>query len=175
LSITNPSLYAPATNGRTKATKIKIGSISNSSTGSGGSLKSSFPNMANCTFSYYARPFCCIKTRSKALSQKNFTVVNESFGCLNCGKSVPKSQSTCRNHCPHCLHSLHVDNLPGDRGANCGKTMRPIAYRGVTPEKMQILFECTACKKRHWNKCHFDEIDSPDSLESVLLLGTNPI
>ena len=26
-----------------------------------------------------------------------------------------------RNHCPNCLTSLHLDNEPGDRAANCGE------------------------------------------------------
>ena len=28
-----------------------------------------------------------------------------------------------RNHCPNCLHSLHLDNEPGDREADCGGIM----------------------------------------------------
>ena len=32
-----------------------------------------------------------------------------------------------RNHCPNCLISLHLDNEPGDRAADCGGQMEPVA------------------------------------------------
>ncbi|MDD5840828.1 MAG: RNHCP domain-containing protein, partial [Gemmiger formicilis] len=32
-----------------------------------------------------------------------------------------------RNHCPNCLTSLHLDNEPGDRAADCGGQMEPVA------------------------------------------------
>lgn len=35
--------------------------------------------------------------------------INESFICVNCKKYVPEAQKTCRNHCPFCLTSMHVD------------------------------------------------------------------
>ena len=31
------------------------------------------------------------------------------------------------NHCPNCLTSLHLDNEPGDRAADCGGQMEPVA------------------------------------------------
>ena len=45
----------------------------------------------------------------------NFTEIDEEFTCENCGKHVPKLGYSCRNHCPYCLHSKHVDVNPGDR------------------------------------------------------------
>ena len=44
-----------------------------------------------------------------------FTVIDEEFVCENCGKKVKKLGYSCRNHCPYCLHSKHVDINPGDR------------------------------------------------------------
>ena len=44
-----------------------------------------------------------------------FTKIDEEFICENCGKKVKKLGYTCRNHCPYCLHSKHVDVNPGDR------------------------------------------------------------
>lgn len=35
--------------------------------------------------------------------------------------------SSHRNHCPNCLYSLHVDITPGDRAADCGGIMEPVA------------------------------------------------
>lgn len=42
--------------------------------------------------------------------------INETFHCLECGKLVPLAERTCRNHCPYCFASRHVDgDIPGDR------------------------------------------------------------
>ena len=41
-----------------------------------------------------------------------FTEIDESFICENCGKKVEKLGYSCRNHCPYCLHSKHVDINP---------------------------------------------------------------
>ena len=45
----------------------------------------------------------------------NFTEIDEAFVCENCGKEVKKLGYSCRNHCPECLYSKHVDKNPGDR------------------------------------------------------------
>ena len=57
-----------------------------------------------------------------------FTRINETFVCQNCGHQVPLAKSTCRDHCSVCLWSLHVDENPGDRNANCGGMLKPLAY-----------------------------------------------
>lgn len=49
----------------------------------------------------------------------------EDFVCEHCGAPVTGNGYT--NHCPHCLWSKHVDVNPGDRAAECGGLMRPIA------------------------------------------------
>ena len=47
---------------------------------------------------------------------------HDSFICRVCGRLVvPEGAgSGHRNHCPNCLHSLHVDVEPGDRASECG-------------------------------------------------------
>lgn len=54
---------------------------------------------------------------------------SEAFVCRVCGcTAVPQGAgSEHRNHCPNCLSSLHVDIEPGDRAADCGGIMDPIA------------------------------------------------
>jgi len=43
---------------------------------------------------------------------------NDAFVCAVCGFQVPPvTEGGYRNHCPRCLHSLHVDESPGDRAA----------------------------------------------------------
>lgn len=62
-----------------------------------------------------------MKTVPKCLKEKGlkfemnkslFTEIDESFICENCGKKVEKLGYSCRNHCPYCLHSKHVDVNP---------------------------------------------------------------
>ena len=57
----------------------------------------------------------------------------ESFTCKNCGRLVVPfgAGSDHRNHCPNCLHSLHVDIEPGDRESDCGSLMVGAGKRGV--------------------------------------------
>lgn len=53
----------------------------------------------------------------------------DSFSCRVCGRLVKPegAGSSHRNHCPNCLCSLHVDITPGDRAADCGGVMEPVA------------------------------------------------
>ena len=45
---------------------------------------------------------------------------NTGFACVHCSAPVPaNTDGHYRNHCPHCLWSLHVDELPGDRASDC--------------------------------------------------------
>ena len=55
--------------------------------------------------------------------------INESFICINCKKVISQASKTCRNHCPYCFVSLHVDgDIPGDRATACHGKMYPTAY-----------------------------------------------
>lgn len=51
------------------------------------------------------------------------------FICVHCGMlvSAEGGGTEHRNHCPHCLRSVHLDHRPGDRSAGCGGTMEPVA------------------------------------------------
>ena len=55
-----------------------------------------------------------------------FTKNDESFICLNCNKKVEKLKYTSRDHCNHCLYSVHVDIEPGDRLNECKGKLVPI-------------------------------------------------
>ncbi|MBR0096415.1 MAG: RNHCP domain-containing protein, partial [Synergistaceae bacterium] len=54
---------------------------------------------------------------------------DDTFVCKVCGRTVTSSGAGVRhrNHCPYCLSSQHLDNEPGDRAADCGGIMEPIA------------------------------------------------
>ena len=53
----------------------------------------------------------------------------DSFTCRVCGRLVTPAGAGAdhRNHCPNCLASAHLDVEPGDRAADCGGVMDPIA------------------------------------------------
>jgi DNA-directed RNA polymerase subunit RPC12/RpoP len=89
--------------------------------------------------------------------------INESFVCVQCGKTVTQAAKTCRNHCPFCFASLHVDGkVPGDRASACGGKMHPIAYE-LRNGSIKILFRCASCGKQHRNKRALD-----DNIDNVI-------
>ncbi len=93
--------------------------------------------------------------------------INESFLCTNCGKEISQAAKTCRNHCPHCFISLHVDwEVPWDRLSQCNSLMYPTTYE-IRNWNYKILFECSACHKLHRNKrAEDDQIEKlPELIE----------
>lgn len=83
--------------------------------------------------------------------------INESFQCLNCGRTVKEARKTCRNHCPACFCSLHVDeNIPWDRNSNCVWKMYPKEYF-ISNWQIKISFQCVKCGKIHRNKASEDD------------------
>lgn len=106
-----------------------------------------------------------------SLEEPLFTKINESFFCLNCRFSVPPAQSTCRDHCPKCLFSIHVDINPGDRSSKCKGTLKPIGWSQHTKKGYMIHYICELCGQEKRNK--FLEIDSiiPDDFNSLLKLS----
>ncbi len=75
---------------------------------------------------------------------RQFTKLDKGFICQNCGKEVTPLKYTSRDHCPHCLYSLHVDINPGDRQCECKGLLKPI---GIEKNKKgyQIVYVCTIC------------------------------
>lgn len=100
---------------------------------------------------------------------------NSAFICVNCGKEiVPLSNGSCRNHCPYCLCSLHVDNEIGDRQNQCHGTMKPIGIKYNTKKGYQIIHECTKCSFVRVNKVT-ENTDMPDNLDLIMELMRNNI
>lgn len=104
------------------------------------------------------------------MSERRFTVINESFVCRHCGASVRALRTGCRNHCPHCLHSVHLDKYPGDRAADCGGLMVPTEVYLHSKKGYMIRHRCQDCGYESVNKLALDDADQPDDLESVLTL-----
>ena len=83
--------------------------------------------------------------------------INESFVCVNCWKTIPPAKKTCRNHCPYCFVSLHLDDkIPWDRKSNCNWQMYPIEYF-ISNWGIKITFKCSKCWKIHHNKATEDD------------------
>ena len=88
-----------------------------------------------------------------------FTPCLESFHCAHCGKEIhPEGAgSQHRNHCPHCLYSLHVDEEPGDRKATCHGQMEPIGVISKGDGDWSILHLCKSCGKLSLNRALADD------------------
>lgn len=87
---------------------------------------------------------------------KNFKKLDEGFICVNCGKEVKPLGYTSRNHCPYCIHSIHVDINPGDRANTCKGVLSPIGVETKKGEYM-IVFKCKKCGEVSRNKMANDD------------------
>ncbi len=96
-------------------------------------------------------------------------MIDEPFICRVCSHDVKALRYTARDHCPRCLCSLHVDDLPGDRANDCGGVLRPV---GVETHKgeFKIVYCCEKCGEIKRNKAASD-----DDMDLIIKLSANPI
>jgi DNA-directed RNA polymerase subunit RPC12/RpoP len=99
--------------------------------------------------------------------QPSFTRRREDFTCLRCGTSVHGSGYT--NHCPRCLWSRHVDVNPGDRAAECGGAMEPVAALSERGEII-VIQRCVRCGHIRRNRAARN-----DDQDALLALFGRPI
>ena len=94
---------------------------------------------------------------------------NETFTCKVCGWPVSPAGagSSHRNHCPNCLSSLHLDDEPGDRAADCGGIMDPVAVWVRKDGEWAIIHRCRRCGALSSNRVAAD--DNPLKLLSIAL------
>ena len=104
------------------------------------------------------------------METKRFTKLDESFICENCGKEIQPLGYTSRNHCPHCLWSLHVDVLPGDRANPCGGQMEPIRVEPDSRRGYVILHQCTKCGEIRRNRAAHEAKDQADNMRLLIAL-----
>ncbi len=97
----------------------------------------------------------------------NFTVIDEEFTCEYCGNKVNKLGYSCRNHCPKCLHSKHVDKNPGDREEMCHGDLEPIGIEIDSKKGYVIIFRCKKCGMIRKNKAAKD-----DDMNLIINLST---
>lgn len=101
---------------------------------------------------------------------------NDSFKCKLCERLVVPTGagSDHRNHCPYCLASQHLDDVPGDRAAGCGGAMEAIGVWVRKGGEWAIIHRCRICGHLSSNRSAAD--DSPLKLMSLALkpLGNPP-
>lgn len=101
---------------------------------------------------------------------------DESFTCKFCGRLVVPAGagSDHRNHCPNCLYSLHLDIEPGDREADCGGLMEPVAVWVRKGGEWAIIHRCRRCGWLSSNRVAAD--DNPIKLMSIAMkpIGNPP-
>jgi len=77
------------------------------------------------------------------MSVRSRRAENTGFTCVHCSAPVPAStDGHYRNHCPVCLWSLHVDDLPGDRASDCRALMEPIGLVEKSGKGWQLVHRC---------------------------------
>lgn len=96
------------------------------------------------------------------------TRLDEAFRCAHCGRDTPPHGRTARDHCPWCLRSLHVDVIPGDRAADCGGILDPIALELRHGEPI-VTFVCRRCGQQKRNRAVEDGVppDDPEQLRRL--------
>ncbi|MBA2728285.1 MAG: RNHCP domain-containing protein [Parachlamydiaceae bacterium] len=88
---------------------------------------------------------------------------NVHFVCALCGQNVlPLINGSYRNHCPFCLGSLHVDNIPGDRKSQCGGIMIACKILLHAKKGWQVIHKCQKCGIEKANKIAENDQQSDD-------------
>lgn len=100
------------------------------------------------------------------MQDKKFKMIDEAFKCYNCGKEVKPLGYTARDHCPNCLHSLHLDINPGDRASNCKGHLIPIGIEKNKKRGYKILYKCDKCGIETKNVMATD-----DNMEQIIKLS----
>ncbi len=92
--------------------------------------------------------------------------------CRHCGLEFPLDApgTRHRNHCPHCLWSVHLDDTPGDRASLCRGGMEPIAVCVDPRGEWHVIHRCGTCRTLHLNR-----IAGDDDERALLALAIRPI
>ena len=104
------------------------------------------------------------------MNDKRFRKNDSGFVCAHCGRTVEPLGYSSRNHCPHCLWSLHLDENPGDRAAECGGQMRPIRVETDPRKGFIIVHRCEKCGATVRNKAAYPAKVQPDDINLLIRL-----
>ena len=100
---------------------------------------------------------------------KRFSKNDEGFICENCKAEVKPLGYTSRDHCPLCLHSIHVDINPGDRANDCRGLLVPYQTLPDPKKGFIILYKCEKCGQLVRNKSAND-----DDMDLIIKMTANP-
>ncbi len=94
------------------------------------------------------------------------------FRCANCLETVALGGGGTenRNHCPWCLCSLHLDVEPGDRSADCGGVMEPVAVWVRRGGEWALIHRCRTCGVLSSNR-----IAADDNAALLVSLAVKPL
>ncbi|GGP16062.1 RNHCP domain-containing protein [Nonomuraea glycinis] len=97
----------------------------------------------------------------------------DAFRCVGCRLDVPvfAPGTAHRNHCPHCLTSLHVDHrVPGDRRASCRGRMAALSVSVRQDGEWLIIHHCQSCDGLSANR-----IAGDDNALALLRIAIRPL
>ena len=101
------------------------------------------------------------------------TYSTRTIRCGHCDFAFPRSApgTRHRNHCPVCLWSRHLDaEVPGDRAAECGGLMEPIAISARPDGEWTLVHRCRRCDALARNR-----IAGDDDPVTLLALAVRPL
>jgi RNHCP domain len=106
------------------------------------------------------------------VSNQSTRYSTRTFICGHCGFAVPAvaSGTRYRNHCPICLWSRHLDEVPGDRAADCGGNMEPVAISPRPNGEWMVVHRCTRCDTLHRTR-----IAGDDDPLALMCLAVRPL
>lgn len=97
----------------------------------------------------------------------------DAFRCVGCRLDVPMAApgTAHRNHCPHCLTSMHVDHrIPGDRRAGCRGRMAAFSVTVRPDGEWLIIHHCQSCGGLSANR-----IAGDDNALALLRIAIRPL
>jgi hypothetical protein len=97
----------------------------------------------------------------------------DAFRCAGCRLDVPLTApgTAHRNHCPHCLTSVHVDlRIPGDRAADCGGRMTALSLSVRQDGEWTLIHECLTCGELSANR-----IAGDDNALALMRMAVRPL
>lgn len=108
-----------------------------------------------------------------SLENRKFTHNNEGFSCEYCGALVLPRRQSCRNHCPSCLSSKHVDLSVGDRANPCQGQMKAVAFRYTSRKGIILSFSCLKCGHKAENIAAYEDPIQSDNFSEILSLSAS--
>ena len=115
------------------------------------------------------------RSRERQTRRPPRTEQDQAFRRRKCRQFIgaPLTGGRHRNHCPNCLHSLHVDlKHPGDRRSECGSLMAPAGLLVRRNGEQQIVHTCLGCGKVQPTRVAAD--DNPVLIMHIPLVGSIP-